>query len=60
MASAKKGEARDLVVSSEFAYASAKTGEVVQLRKGDVVDPEKYRPESIEHLVSIGFLSESE
>lgn len=59
MASAKK-EKGHLVVTAVFAYAHAKSGEVVQLRMGDVVDPTQYQEHSIDHLVSIGFLSDAD
>lgn len=46
------------VVDVPMAYVHAKSGEVKVLTKGDVVSPDLYRPESIEHLLSIGFLVE--
>lgn len=57
MAAKSKGEPTTYVVAVVFAYANARNGEVVQLRKGDVVDPERFTPESIEHLLSIGFIA---
>ena len=62
MAAAKKAESEptpDLVVSVPFAYATTKSGEVKQLLKGDLVFADQYKAESIDHLKSIGFLSES-
>lgn len=47
-----------LVVLAPFAYAHAKSGEMVQLTKGSIVDPAKFKQESIDHLVSIDFLAE--
>lgn len=61
MASAKKPDAKPAEKPSEvvlvpFAYAAALDGEVVQLVKGVVVNPDRFKPESIEHLRSIGFV----
>lgn len=60
MASAKKPsekpEPKTDVVLSQFAYAAAKDGEVVQLVKGDTVNADRFKPESIEHLRSLGFI----
>lgn len=53
---AAKKSADTLAVVVPFAYATATTGEVVQLRKGDVVDPDRFTKESMEHLSSIGFV----
>ena len=44
------------VVLVQFAYAAAKDGEVVQLVKGDAVNPDRFEAKSIEHLRSIGFV----
>ena len=59
MASAKKDGAKAAsgeVVLVPFAYATAKDGEVVQLRKGDTVDAGKFTKESLDHLRSIDFI----
>lgn len=48
-----------LVVQTPFAYAVRVNGEVVQLVKGDVVG-DGFKPESIDHLRSIGFVAEAE
>lgn len=61
MPAAKKAEpkvepAKAEVVLSQFAYAAAKDGEVVQLVKGNVVNAERFKPESLEHLRSLGFI----
>jgi hypothetical protein len=61
MAAAKKSNAKPAekqadVVLVPFAYATAKGGEVVQLVKGDVVNPDRFEAKSIEHLRSIGFV----
>lgn len=54
---AKKDDAKSSeVVLSQFAYATAKSGEVVQLVKGDVVDTDRFTKESLEHLRSIDFI----
>jgi len=59
-ASAKKDEAKATeVFSVPFAYAVAKNGEVVQLVKGDVIDADRFKGDSLEHLRSIGFISNS-
>lgn len=57
MAAAKKEEkqTREVVLNS-FAYAKAKSGEVVALVKGDVVDADRFEKDSLEHLRSIGFV----
>lgn len=44
------------VVLVPFAYAAARDGEVVQLVKGDAVNPDRFEAKSIEHLRSIGFV----
>jgi hypothetical protein len=49
-------EKRSTVVLAQFAYANAKDGEVVQLVKGTVVNVDRFKPESIEHLRSLGFI----
>ena len=54
----EKREPRPLVVSTTFAYARTRAGEVRQLRRGDLVDQGKFDPDSVAHLLSIGFLSE--
>ncbi len=59
MAAAKKESAPEVVLT-QFAYATGKSGEVVQLVKGDVVDSELFTPESLDHLPSIGFVGTSE
>lgn len=62
MAEAKKAEAKPKaepkpdVVLVQFAYAAARDGEVVQLVKGNTVNTDRFRPESIEHLRSMGFV----
>jgi len=62
MPAAKKAEPKvEAAKSSEvvlvrFAYANAKDGEVVQLVNGDVVNADRFRPESLEHLRSLGFI----
>jgi hypothetical protein len=61
MVSAKKPHAAPAEKPAEFvlvpfAYATAKDGEVVQLVKGGIVNASRFRPESIEHLRSIGFI----
>lgn len=48
-----------IVVLVPFAYARAKSGEVVQLVKGDRVDPSRFDPDSLSHLESIGFIGAS-
>lgn len=53
------GRASERVLST-FAYATTKSGEVVQLVKGDVIDPDRFDDDSIEHLRSIGFIGKSE
>jgi hypothetical protein len=57
---AKKDEPKALVVSVPFAYATAKSGEVVQHVRGDVLDPAQYDEKSLEHLRSIGFLGDQD
>lgn len=57
---AESAPAGGLVVCVPFAYATTTTGEVRQLLKGDVVDPDKYDSASVDHLRSIGFLAEPE
>lgn len=44
-----------VVVIAPFAYAVAKDGEVVQLRKGDVVT-DRFTRDSIDHLRSVGLI----
>ena len=39
-----------------FAYPRAKSGEVVMLTKGDVIDPARFAADSLEHLRSIEFI----
>lgn len=61
MVSAKKPEAVPAVKPAEvvrvpFAYATAKSGEVVQLRRGDVIDADRFVEGSLEHLRGIGFV----
>ena len=56
MPAKKEAEQSNLTVLVPFAYAAALNGQVVQLVKGDVVDPKKYTKESMEHLQSIGFV----
>ena len=56
MAGAKKDEKAAEVVLSPFAYAKAKSGQVVQLVKGDTIDADRYEKDSLEHLRSIGFI----
>lgn len=61
MVSAKKPDSKPEpkpvdVVLVPFAYAAAKDGEVVQLVKGNTVNTDRFRPESIEHLRSMGFV----
>lgn len=61
MAAAKKDEEKPReVVVVPFAYPTAKSGEVVQLVRGDVVDPARFTKESLEHLRGIGFLGPDE
>jgi len=56
-AAAKKGEDKATeVVAAPFAYVVAKNGEVVQLVKGDIIDADRYKDSSLEHLRSIGFI----
>lgn len=57
MAAAKKDSGPEVVLS-QFAYATAKSGEVVQLVKGDAIDADRYDKDSLEHLRSIGFIGE--
>lgn len=57
MAAAKKDESKATeVVQVPFAYAVAKNGEVVQLVKGDVIDADRFKGDSLEHLRDIGFI----
>ena len=62
MPAAKKAEPRvepvksAEVVLSQFAYAAAKDGEVVQLVKGNVINADRFKRESLEHLRSLGFI----
>lgn len=42
-----------------FAYVTAKSGEVVQLVKGDAINAARYTKESLDHLRSIGFIGEA-
>jgi hypothetical protein len=64
MPPAKKAEAQPKVapqpstevVLVSFAYAAAKDGEVVQLVKGNPVDPDRYKGASLDHLRSLGFI----
>lgn len=44
------------VVLVPFAYATAKDGEVVQLRQGDVITTDRFKGDSLEHLRGIGFI----
>lgn len=60
MASAEKDDAKvSESVLVPFAYAQAKSGEVVQLVKGDVIDSDRFKDSSLEHLRSIGFIGSS-
>jgi hypothetical protein len=62
MAAAKKPEPKPKqekpaeVVLAQFAYATAKDGEVVQLVKGNAVDSDRYTEKSLGHLRSLGFI----
>lgn len=57
MAAAKKDDKPAVeVVQVPFAYAQAKSGQVVQLVKGDIIDADRYEKDSLEHLRSIGFI----
>lgn len=47
------------VVLVPFAYAKSKSGEVVQLRKGDVITDGRFAEESLEHLRGIEFIGKS-
>ena len=59
MAGAKKADkATAEVVTTPFAYAKAKDGQVVQLVRGDVIDADRYEEGSLEHLRSIGFIGQ--
>jgi len=56
MGAAKKDDKSSVeVVTVPFAYATAKSGEVVQLVKGDVIT-DRFKEDSLEHLRSIGFI----
>jgi hypothetical protein len=44
------------VVLAQFAYATAKDGEVVQLVKGNHVDADRFTAKSLEHLRDLGFI----
>jgi len=55
MAGAKSDKQATEVVLVPFAYATAKSGEVVQLVKGDVIT-DRYTKESLDHLRDIGFI----
>jgi len=59
MASAKDSKPASEVVLVPFAYAKAKTSQVVQLVKGDTIDADRYEKDSLEHLRSIGFIGSS-
>lgn len=48
------------MVTSRFAYVTAKSGEVRQHVLDDVLDPELYDPKSLEHLRSIGFVADQD
>ena len=57
MAAAKKDEPKAAeAVQVPFAYAVAKNGEVVQLVKGDIIDADRFKGDSLEHLRGIGFI----
>lgn len=60
--SSDKSDAKQapLEVLTPLAYATKLDGEVVQLRKGDVIESEKFTKESIDHLVSIGFVGQND
>ena len=47
------------VVLLPFAYVVAKNGEVVQLVKGDIIDADRFKDSSLEHLRGIGFIGNS-
>ena len=48
-----------LFVLVPFAYATVRgTGEVFQLVKGNEINEDRFTPESVEHLRSIGFVGE--
>jgi hypothetical protein len=57
MAGAKDSKPAVEVVAVPFAYAKAKSGQVVQLVKGDAIDADRYEKGSLEHLRGIGFIS---
>jgi hypothetical protein len=60
MAAAKKDDKPAAeVVLVPFAYAKATSGEVVQLRKGDVIVSGRFAEESLDHLRGIGFIGKS-
>jgi len=46
----------NLTVTVPFAYAHAVSGEMRQLVRGDVINPDQFQQESVDHLRSIGFL----
>lgn len=58
-AKSKKDECQAEVVLVPFAYATAKSGEVVQLRRGDVIEDGRFAEESLEHLRGIEFIGKS-
>ena len=58
-AKTKKDESQAEVVLVPFAYATAKSGEVVQLRRGDVIADGRFAEESLDHLRGIGFIGSS-
>lgn len=66
MTAAKKAESKaepeksDEVVLAQFAYATAKDGEVVMLAKNTPVDAGRFTEESLEHLRSIGFIGQQD
>ena len=55
----KKDESQAEVVLVPFAYAQAKSGEVVQLRRGDVIESGRFDEGSLEHLRGIEFIGTS-
>ena len=58
-AKSKKDECQAEVVLVPFAYAAAKSGEVVALRKGDIVDEARFTEASLDHLRGIEFIGKS-
>ena len=55
----KKDEAQAEVVLVPFAYATAKSGEVVQLRRGDIIADGRFTDASLDHLRGIEFIGKS-